>query len=73
MKKGTNTVTRCTACGAQMEVGQRVQVTFGWESSQPWVRSDGTQARRIVKASKSAKICKACAYAVLDMLGMERP
>ena len=73
MKKGTNTVKKCAACGREFEPGKRVRVIFRWESVVPWRHSDGTSGTHIGKASASRMVCKPCAYAALEVLGMERP
>ena len=66
-KRGTNTIRSCTACGAPMDIGQRVMLTIGWES----VAGSG-QAAHPVRSSHSQFICKSCAYKALDTLGLER-
>lgn len=63
----------CRICGAELEHGKRVRVSFGWESIGEYICEDGSVKKYIDTHSTSGVVCKACAYSMLEKMGLERP
>ena len=65
--------TVCPTCGADMGLGERVNVTLGWERMERRSGRGGGEYDMCGIKSKSTKICRACAERIARESGMPVP